>query len=81
MVWVRNIKIKDNVISCIYDPENSGDYGTIVIDAKNGNLIYEKLSKRDRGNMPLYAYYAKKRLKELIGEEEGEYKDQLVMWN
>ncbi len=80
MVWVRNIKIKDNVISAIYDPEKTGDFGLIEIDADNGDTIRQELSKRETAEMPLYAYYAKKRLKEFIGKKSGEYEDQLVMW-
>ena len=44
------------------------------------NINNKGKEEKEAEEMPLYAYYAKKRLKEFIGKEDGEYKDQLVMW-
>lgn len=79
MLKLKNIKTNNGIISAEYDPENSGDLGSISIYVESGEVVESKTSQLD-ATFPIYMYHATKALKKLIGERKLP-KEKLVMWN
>lgn len=78
MLELKNIKTCDGIISAEYDPENSGNLGSVSINIENGEVVKSKISQLDEP-LPIYLYHAAQALKKLLLEKELP-KEKLVMW-
>ena len=79
MLKLKNIQIKNNIITAVYDPEDSGLLGSISIDVKSGDVIESKASEYD-SNFPIYLYHATNGLKDVMNRTELP-KEKTIMWH
>ena len=78
MLKLINLKKSNGIISAEYDPENSGEYGSVSIEAESGEVIETKASKYD-SSFPIYLNHAIDALKKMKNEKELP-KEKLIMW-
>lgn len=78
MLKLKNLKKNNGIISAEYDPENSGELGSISVDVESGELIELKASKMD-DSFPVYLNHAVDALKKLRNEDELP-EEKLIMW-
>lgn len=78
MLKLKNIKKNNGIISADYDPENSGDLGSVSIDVKSREVKTKNISKSDV-LFPIYLNHAIDALRKLIDEEEIP-EEKLIMW-
>ncbi len=78
MLELKNIKTSDGIISAEYDPENSGNLGSLSINIESGEIVKSTISQLDEP-LPIYLYHATQALKKLLLEKELP-KEKLVMW-
>ena len=59
MLVLRNIKMKDNIISADYYPENEEVFGHIEVDVKSDEIIFlKKAPGYEHSTDPIHAQYA-----------------------
>ena len=78
MLKLRNLKKNNGIISAEYDPENSGELGSISVDVESGKLVESKPSKMD-DSFPVYLNHAVDALKKLRNEDKLP-EEKLIMW-
>jgi len=78
MLKLRNLKKNNGIITAEYDPENSGDLGSISINMENGQIIETVCAKVDEV-FPIYLNHAIDALKKLTKERELP-KEKTIMW-
>ena len=78
MLKLKNIKINNGIISAEYEPENSGDLGSVSINVENGEVVESKSSQLDVP-LPMYLHHAIQALKKMINEKELP-KEKMIMW-
>ena len=78
MLKLKNIKKNNGIISAEYEPENSGELGSVSVEVENGKIIESKASKLDNP-LPIYLNHAVNALKEMMNKEELP-QEKLVMW-
>lgn len=78
MLKLKNIRRNNNIISAEYDPEDSGEIGSISIEISSGKVIESKITKLDNP-IPMYLYHATRALEKILNEDELP-KEKLVMW-
>lgn len=78
MLKLKNIKMNNGIITAEYEPENSGNFGSIAIDIKTGEILKAKISEMDIP-LPIYLNHAAYTLKEIMNEKTLP-KEKLVMW-
>ena len=78
MLKLKNLKKNNGIISAEYDPENSGELGSISIDVQDGSLVESKVSKMD-SSFPIYLNHAVEALRKLKDEKELP-EEKLIMW-
>ena len=78
MLKLKNIKMNNGIITAEYEPENSGNFGSIAIDIKTGEILKAKTSEMDIP-LPIYLNHATDTLKEIMNEKTLP-KEKLVMW-
>lgn len=78
MLKLKNIKKNNNIISAEYDPENSGELGSISIDIDSGEVIDSQASKLD-SPLPIYLKHAEDALKKIVMEDKLP-QEKLIMW-
>lgn len=78
MLKLKNLKKNNGIISAEYDPENSGELGSISIDVQDGSLVESKASKMD-SSFPIYLNHAVEALRKLKDEKELP-EEKLIMW-
>ena len=78
MLKLKNLKKNNGIISAEYDPENSGEIGSISIDVRDGKLVESNTSKLD-SSFPIYLNHAVEALRKLKDEKELP-EEKLVMW-
>lgn len=79
MLKLKNIKRNNGIISAEYDPENSGIFGTVSIDAKSGEVIESNASEYDK-DFPVYLNHAISGLEKLAAQENIP-EEKLIMWH
>ena len=78
MLKLRNIRKNNGIISAEYDPENSGELGSVSVDVEREEVKEFTLSKLD-GDFPIYMNHAIYALVKLKDNEEIP-KEKLIMW-
>lgn len=78
MLELKNIKTSDGIISAEYDPENSGDLGSVSINIESGEVVKSTISQLDEP-LPIYLHHAIQALEKLIPEKELP-KEKIIMW-
>ena len=78
MLKLKNIKKNNNIISAEYDPESSGELGSISVDIDSGKLVDSRASKLD-SPLPIYLKHAEDALKKIMIEDDIP-KEKLIMW-
>lgn len=78
MVRLKNIEKNNGILTAFYDPEESGQLGTIKINAVTGEVVESSLSTYDK-DFPVHFSHAVETLKQMIHEEIIP-KEKLVMW-
>lgn len=78
MLKLLNLRKSNGIISAEYEPENSGEYGSISLEIKSGKVIEAKTSKLD-SSFPIYLNHAVEALKKIRNEKELP-KEKLIMW-
>ena len=78
MLKLKNLKKNNGIISAEYDPENSGELGSISIDIEKETVVDFNISKLD-GAFPIYANHAVDALMKIMHNEELPT-EKLVMW-
>lgn len=78
MLRLKNLKKNNGIISAEYDPENSGELGSISIDVQDGSLVESSASKMD-SSFPIYLNHAVEALRKLKDEKELP-EEKLIMW-
>jgi hypothetical protein len=76
MVYLKNIKIGEDIAEADYSPEDSKIYGHIVVDLKNEKIIrYDDVLDYGRG-YPAHAFW---KLRDMYKKHETDT-ECLVMW-
>lgn len=78
MLRLKNIKKNNSIISAEYEPENSGDLGSVSVNVESGEVIESKQSKMDEP-LPMYLHHATEALKKMM-KEDVIPEEKLVMW-
>ena len=78
MLKLKNIRKIDGIISAEYEPENSGNLGSVSVDVDSGKVVDSNISKLD-SPLPMYLHHATEALKKLVKEEKLP-EEKLVMW-
>ncbi|MGN0515111.1 MAG: hypothetical protein ACI4GD_12620 [Lachnospiraceae bacterium] len=78
MLKLKNIKKNNNIISAEYDPESSGELGSISIDIDSGKVVDSQASKLD-SPLPMYLKHAEDALKKIMMEDDIP-KEKIIMW-
>lgn len=78
MLKLKNIKRTNDVISAEYDPEDSGELGSVSVDIKSKEITDYRLSKLDE-DFPIYLNHAADALVEMASKKELP-EERLVMW-
>lgn len=79
MLKLKNIKMNNGLISAEYDPENSGEFGSVSVDIEREEVNQYFLSKLD-GDFPIYMNHAIDALLKMKDLKELP-KEKLVMWH
>lgn len=78
MLKLINLKKNNGIISAEYDPENSGEIGSVSIDMEREEVIDFNTSKMD-GSFPIYLNHAIDALIKLKDEKDLPT-EKLIMW-
>lgn len=78
MLKLRNIKKNNGIISAEYEPENSGELGSVSVDIEREEVQEFTLSKLD-GDFPIYMNHAIEALIKMKDDKEFP-KEKMVMW-
>ncbi len=79
MLRLKIITKTDDVLIAIYEPENSGEIGKIIIDLPSKKVIKADLTTFDTDTMATYANHAKNAIFDML--ESGKLiEERYVMW-
>lgn len=70
MVHLKNILYENGIISCLYSPEDCGEYGIIEYDIANDTFLKLKQTKYENGKK-FYIRNIKNKLIQLISNTDG----------
>ena len=78
MLKLINLKKNNGIISAEYDPENSGEIGSVSVDVKSEEVVESTLSKMDK-TFPIYMNHAIDALIKMKDEKDLPT-EKLIMW-
>lgn len=75
MVYLKNIVYENEIIKCLYSPEDSKEYGRIEYDVAKDEYILLEQTKYENGKK-FYIRNIKNKLREMVNSKEikTEYK-------